>query len=369
MNKIYEKYLHFIWKYKYYIDKNLLLTNGKRIIIIDNGKYNCNEGPDFLNAHIKIDDIDIYGHIEIHVNSSDWIKHNHDNNVKYNNVILHVVFNDDIKINTEILTLVIKQYINENILTFINFLIQKEKKQILLINNINYPYLVYHRYEYKKERILKLLNHNNNDWLSTTYHLIFFYFGFNVNNENMMILAQSFSYKIILKYDYEYILALFFGQGNLLDYFVHNPVLFNNLKSKYDFLVIKYKLTNPNILWKKSKIQNPKSLEQRIEVLAKIFNDHKNLIDWIFKSDINQIRQDLKIYKLTISIINNILINIILPIRYSYNYYYNNDTYNETINELKSINPENNKYTRKLLLKNENAFDSQAIIEYFRILK
>lgn len=367
MNKIYEKYLHFIWKYKYYIDKNLLLTNGKQITIINHGTYNCNEGPDFLNAHIKIDNIDFYGHVEIHINASDWIKHNHDNNEKYNNVILHVIFNDDIDIHKDIPTLVIKTYIHQSVLSFINFLIQREKNKILLTDDINYPYLVYHRYEYKREKIINLLSNNNNDWLSTTYHLIFFYFGFNVNNENMMILAQSFNYKIILKYDYQHILALLFGQSNLLDYYKSDDILFNDLASKYNFLKTKYDLINPNISWKRSRIHNPKSIEQRIEILAKMLYDHKDLIDWVFKSGIKQIRQDLNVYKLTSSTIDNILINIILPIRYSYNYYYNNDTYNETILNLKSIKPENNKYTRKMLIKNESAFDSQAIIEYFRI--
>jgi hypothetical protein len=80
---------------------DLRTVNGERISIIDVGNHNTNAGPDFLNAKIKIENLTWVGNVEIHVNSSDWIRHKHQNDKAYNNVILHLVYNDDKVIDTE----------------------------------------------------------------------------------------------------------------------------------------------------------------------------------------------------------------------------------------------------------------------------
>ncbi|MBK9793602.1 MAG: DUF2851 family protein [Sphingobacteriales bacterium] len=43
----------------------------------------------------KIDDIILIGNIELHIYASDWKLHKHEQDKKYNNVILHVVFFND----------------------------------------------------------------------------------------------------------------------------------------------------------------------------------------------------------------------------------------------------------------------------------
>ena len=63
--------------------------------------HNTNAGPDFLNAKIKIDNLIWAGNVENHINSSDWKKHNHQNDKANNNVILHLVYNDDNTFKTE----------------------------------------------------------------------------------------------------------------------------------------------------------------------------------------------------------------------------------------------------------------------------
>ena len=93
-----EKYLHFIWKSKRLLTTELNATTGEKLSVRNFGEYNFDSGPDFFNGAVMIDDILHHGNIEMHVNSSDWIKHGHQFDPAYNNVILHVVYNHDMEI-------------------------------------------------------------------------------------------------------------------------------------------------------------------------------------------------------------------------------------------------------------------------------
>ncbi len=93
-----EKYLHFIWKSKRLLTTELSTTTGENIIIRSFGEYNFDSGPDFFNGSVQLGDLALHGNIEMHVNSSDWMKHGHQHDSAYNNVILHVVYNHDMEI-------------------------------------------------------------------------------------------------------------------------------------------------------------------------------------------------------------------------------------------------------------------------------
>ena len=91
-----EKYLHFLWKMKRLPFPKLSLFDKKEFTILDFGTHNEFEsGPDFQDASILYDDLKLFGSIELHINASDWYKHKHHLDKAYNNVILHVVFNND----------------------------------------------------------------------------------------------------------------------------------------------------------------------------------------------------------------------------------------------------------------------------------
>lgn len=91
-----EKYLHQLWEKKRFLDPDLKLIDGRSLKILHFGYYNRNnEGPDFSMAVIEIDGRTYYGPVELHVNSSDWYRHGHQNDSKYDKVILHVVYHWD----------------------------------------------------------------------------------------------------------------------------------------------------------------------------------------------------------------------------------------------------------------------------------
>lgn len=90
-----EEFLQFIWNSSLVLDSTLVTTDGQPIGILDKGQWNDRSGPDFSNAYITIDGVHWYGPVEIHLKSSDWYAHNHSSDPAYDQVILHVVFEDD----------------------------------------------------------------------------------------------------------------------------------------------------------------------------------------------------------------------------------------------------------------------------------
>ena len=96
-----ERLLQFIWQFQYFNKSEPATETGERLEIIFPGQFNCNQGPDFSDAKIKIADTTWAGNVELHLKTSDWNKHRHHEDSNYNNVILHVVWeNDEAEINS-----------------------------------------------------------------------------------------------------------------------------------------------------------------------------------------------------------------------------------------------------------------------------
>ncbi len=87
-----EAFLQHIWKYHLFDKTELIASTGEKIEIINVGQKNIDAGPDFFNAKVKINNTVWAGNVEVHINSSDWLKHSHNTDKAYDNVILHVVY-------------------------------------------------------------------------------------------------------------------------------------------------------------------------------------------------------------------------------------------------------------------------------------
>ena len=84
-----EQLLQFIWQHRYFNTQQLTLTTGEPLAILIPGQHNTNQGPDFLQARIKINNNVWAGHIELHTHASHWHKHKHSHDAHYDNVILY----------------------------------------------------------------------------------------------------------------------------------------------------------------------------------------------------------------------------------------------------------------------------------------
>lgn len=93
--RIPERFVHDIWVSRLFDASRLQTTDGQSVSVLDSGRLNSDAGPDFLNARVRIGELDWRGDVEIHFRSSDWIAHQHQFDPRYNSVVLHVSFIED----------------------------------------------------------------------------------------------------------------------------------------------------------------------------------------------------------------------------------------------------------------------------------
>ena len=91
-----EDLLHFIWRHNKLPTNQLCTTDDEPVLVKSIGIQNRHAGPDFFNASVTIDGQLWAGNVEMHLKSSDWYAHHHEIDKNYDNVILHVVWEDDV---------------------------------------------------------------------------------------------------------------------------------------------------------------------------------------------------------------------------------------------------------------------------------
>jgi hypothetical protein len=251
-----EDFLHYIWKKQLFDKTDLFTINGEKIQIIGVGEHNTNAGPDFLNAKIKIEGLIWVGNVEIHINSSDWHKHKHHNDKAYNNVILHLVYNDDKTIKTQKgeipQTLKLKNKIDLKLLTKYQQVFDN-KENILCssyLPSVNdeiwestLQKLTAERFNNKVLEIEDSLCKTNNDLEWVLFFLLAQSLGLKVNKQAMQMLTQSIPFKLLINYQANsfQFSALLFGQAGFLEQ-EFNEGYPTSLKLEYQYLKQKHKL-------------------------------------------------------------------------------------------------------------------------------
>ena len=111
-----ELLLQYIWQHQLFNKQGLTTVQGHTLEILDRGIFNTNQGPDFLNGRVRLQNTTWAGHIEIHIKGSDWNRHEHSSDRNYDNVILHVVWDNDVLIPREIPTLMLEDRVSTVVL-------------------------------------------------------------------------------------------------------------------------------------------------------------------------------------------------------------------------------------------------------------
>lgn len=263
--RIPEELIHLIWQLRLYDSTELQTNDHQSIQILNCGYANKHAGPDFTDAKIIIGQTTWVGQVEIHLKSSDWYVHGHQNDAAYNNVILHVVLDDDMQVQTAngatLPTLSLRGRVNEQLLQRYQSLIGATyafpcEKQIGGIDGFVIsgflPRVLVERLEQKCKEIFERLEQLNGNWDETFYHFMAKSFGFKINAVSMQLLAQSLPQQLFAKHKDQalQIEALVFGQAGFLNQQFDEEYP-NLLKQEYAFLKKKYGLQDIGVaLWK-----------------------------------------------------------------------------------------------------------------------
>lgn len=254
-----EEFLHYLWKYLLFDRNSLLDNNGNIITVIHPGEYNRDSGPDFFNARISAGGIEWAGNVEIHCRSSHFDSHGHNTDHAFDNVVLHVVAENDKKVfnarGEEILTVQIRfdESLYERYIELVNNpAIIACQDEITKIDGFFTRQwlgrLAVERLEKKSDAVLKIFRETGNDWEETFYRILIRYFGFRVNTEPFEMLANSLPFRIIRKHsDNRFqIEALLFGTAGMLEEGLFKEALsdkyYTELVREYRILSSKYSL-------------------------------------------------------------------------------------------------------------------------------
>ena len=278
-----EEFLYYLWENRL-TSNDLQTSEGEQVDIVATGYRNTNSGPDFLEAKIQIGDKLWAGHVEIHVKSSDWNRHGHQTDKAYQNVILHVVYENDTKVN-DIPTLELKGHFDETLFAnYQRFILSKgwipcEKSitKVPVFTRLSWlDRMTIERLESKSETVTKILNANQFDWEDALYKLLMRYFGLKVNNEAFETLANLLPYKTLLKHadNLLQVEAMLMGCAGFLDddFTEVYPLL---LKREFAVMRAKFNLlTMPAEQWKFMRMHPSNFPTLRLSQMAQLI--HKN---------------------------------------------------------------------------------------------
>jgi hypothetical protein len=291
-----ERLLQFIWQNSLYNPSGLKSVDGEAITIVHPGIYNTNAGPDFLEAKVRIGKTLFAGHVELHINSSDWLKHGHQHDAAYKNVILHVVYSNDAAIANNIAVLELSSHIAQDVIARYASLIQvtahvpcagrlPEIKSIIKESWLTR--LLAERWEEKLSDWKDLLEQTKGDWRNLLYWRMAANFGFKVNTTPFLMLAQSIPLNVLAKHrtNLLQIEALLFGQAGLLNKKFKEKYP-NDLKKEYEYLQKKYKLVPIAAhLWKFMRLRPANFPTVRIAQFAALVHKSLHLFSQIIETN------------------------------------------------------------------------------------
>ena len=401
-----EDFLHHVWKYQKFKNPGKLKTNqGENLSILSTGRHNQEQsGPDFFNSKIELSSQIWAGNIEIHIKSSDWYAHQHENDPSYDNVILHVVWEDDVEIyranQTIIPSLSLKNLVDDDVYQRYQNLLSVKSQQIncenqfgkfddFILNNW-LERLYIDRLEKKSELILKLLKGSNNNWEDVLFKMLCKNFGLNRNGNAFLKVSQSIDYKIIAKHhsNIQDLEALFLGQSNLLEIASEEKFIID-LKERYTYLKHKYQLKPSPEKSQFFRLRPDNFPTLRLAEIASVYHKYPQLFQEIItaktKSEIYNIFKvslssfwdnhysltkvsKAKTKKLNKTFVDLLIINTIVPIQFCFQKQTNSSQDYENLFELMhSIKSEKNSKVEVFESlrpnTNNNALHSQALLE------
>nr|WP_297784761.1 DUF2851 family protein [uncultured Allomuricauda sp.] len=401
-----EDLLYFIWRHNKLPTKQLWTGNGETIVIVNPGTQNRLAGPDFFNSKIEIDGQLWAGNVEMHLKSSDWYVHDHQTDENYNNVILHVVWEDDIAVfrkdGSQIPTLEVKQFISDKLLKSYQDLVEnsrpsfincewdlKEIDSFLVETWLNRLYI--ERLENKSKLIFDLLEVSKNDWEAVLFIMLAKNFGSKVNGQFFLERAQQLDFSLIRKMTNEplQLEALLFGHFGLLNVSDCTDTHYLQLKQEYGYLVHKFGLNQDQTKPEFFGLRPLNFPTVRISQLVNLYKGTHSIFSKLMNlNKMEEIYQFFEIYtapywedhytfgkvskkrmkKLSKKFVDLVVINTLMPLKFCYAKHVGKDWDEELVELVSQIDKESNSIIEnfgKIGAKTRNAMESQAQLELY----
>ena len=396
-----EEFLYYLWENRL-ISNDLQTTDGEKVEIVATGYRNTDSGPDFLEAKIQIGDKLWAGHVEIHVKSSDWNRHGHQTDKAYQNVVLHVVYENDAKVN-DIPTLELKGRFDETLFVHYQRFVSSKSwipcassiAQVPPFTRLSWlDRMTVERLESKSESVNKILNTNQFDWEDALYKLLMRYFGLKVNNEAFETLANLLPYKTLLKHadNLLQVEAMLFGCAGFLeaDFTEEYP---NLLKREFAVMKAKFNLLSlPAERWKFMRMRPSNFPTIRLAQMAQMIHQHGCMFSKIKEAENTAevkalfdveasgywethwrlgIESEAKPKHLGEATANILVINALAPLLFCYGKLHKDESFCETAMQfLEETEAEDNAIIRHFAqcgIAAQNAMQTQALLHLFNI--
>lgn len=400
-----EDYIHYLWQYQKFDFREMNTSEGIAVKVISPGTHNLLSGPDFFNSRLLIGNQEWAGNVEIHIRSSDWYMHGHENDPAYDNVILHVVWVHDVEVyrkdNTpmpvvEIQNLVAPETVrsyevlcSENSHRWINC--ENDFAEVDDFFKDNWlERLFIERLENKSKLINKLFESLSGDWEAVLFHMLAKSFGLNINGESFLSMAASIPFAVVRKTrgNFHQLEALFLGQAGILEKSCEEPY-FKNLKEEYNYLKRKFKLDNRGVLPVKYFRLRPDNFpELRLVQLAAFYHKHASLfsalvrcnnekeIYELFDVELPQFwnthytfakAHSFRKKKFTGKFLDLLLINTVVPVKFSFLKSKGKEDFEEVLAIMEKVTSEENQVIKKFTALHpgiaQNAKRSQALLQ------
>jgi len=399
-----EQLLHYVWKHKIFPLKALCTTSGEPVEVIDPGLPNTNAGPDFFNAKIKIGDTLWVGNVEIHMKSSDWLRHGHSENTAYDSVILHVAEVIDHEVHRTTGELIPQMQLScpADVASHYDELRRTEiyPPCYSILPSLSkftihswLSVLQVERFEEKRVQLLERLEDCNHNWEDAFFITLARNFGFGLNGDAFEAWAKSLSLRAVDKHcdNLFQVEAFFFGQAGLLEqkndecgnYYV-------DLQKEYRYLSHKFSLSQPMDYkqWRFLRLRPDNFPHIRLAQLAYLYANNQTLFSRVMDAETLDTTKD--ILKCTTSdfwedhfnfdkvspkrkkqlgdhSLNLIIINTVIPFLYAYGIHKSEERLCDRASYfLDGLKAENNYVTRMWSnagLPVSTAADSQALLQ------
>lgn len=394
-----EDLLQFIWQYRLFNTDALYTTEGEPVRILSVGSLNRHAGPDFSSARIRIGQTLWAGNVEIHLKTSDWFKHRHQQDARYDRVILHVVFEQDmhpaalnmpcVVLQPRVSKLLLWRYqqMSENT-AFVPCGVQAGKVTRITWKSWS-DRLLLERWERKTSDMQGWLMQTTQNWEETCYQGLVQGFGQPTNADAFLQLAKSIPLRILMrnKTSLDVIEALLFGQAGMLEASFTDEYP-QNLQRIYKYLRHKYQLQPiATHAWKWLRMRPAAFPTLRIAMLAALIHERSHLFSHILSAKKlamlegllivqpsaywhTHYRFDLPVTRTLIpgkQLANNLMINTVLPLLYWYGQQKGEpDIQERAIDWINELKPEANNIIQgwnDLGVVAESALDTQALLQ------